>query len=467
MEFVFNPFVLNTYDDVKPYLDDLVAREVKTKEETEQWIKDYDNLNANISENYHRRYVKHTCDTTNEELKNSYNFFITEIAPKLAEIEDKLNKKIITLPGIEELEKEHEGYEIWLRGVRKALEMFREENIPLNTEIAEKSRQFAEISGAMTIEHDGQTLTIQQSAKYLESPDREVRKAVYDKIWARRGEDREKLHTLLNELIVLRDRVAKNAGYDSVVEYKWDVYDRFDYTQQDVFNFHEGVKKYIVPIVADVMNRKREELGLDSLAPYDTDATKPGEEQLRPFHGGDDLLEKSIKVLDRVHPQFGENLRIMKTNNRFDLSSRKGKAPGGYNCPMPISRYPFVFMNAADTHGDIVTFLHESGHAMHSFYSADIPNIFNNYPMELAEVASMSMELLTLDKWDEFYDNKEHLKRAQLDQLQERTLWVLTWISVIDSFQYRMYKNPTHTNDEREAKFAEILSAYQPWVDWT
>lgn len=146
MEFKFDDFTINTYKDIKPYFDDLVNREVKDKTETEQWIKDYDVLNANIAEDYHRRYVKYTCDNTNEELKKAYNYFIIEISPKLQEIDDKLNKKIITLPGISELEKENEAYEIRMRGVRKALEIFREENIPLKTKLAEKERLFGEIS---------------------------------------------------------------------------------------------------------------------------------------------------------------------------------------------------------------------------------------------------------------------------------------------------------------------------------
>ncbi len=257
MEFVFNPFVLNTYEDIKPYLDDLVNREVKTKEETEQWIRDYDALQAHIGENFNRRHVKHTCDTTDEEIKKSYMYFINEIGPKLAEVDDLLNKKIVALPGIEELEKENEAYSIWMRAIRKALEMFREENIPLKTQKAEKERLFGEISGAMSIEHNGQTLTLQQAAKYMESADRAVRKDIYEKMRSRRLAAKDDLNNLLAELIALRVQISKNAGYESFVEYQWDAYDRFDYTQQDVFNFHEGVRLHIVPLVQKIYEEKR------------------------------------------------------------------------------------------------------------------------------------------------------------------------------------------------------------------
>lgn len=292
MQFRFDTFVLNTFDDIKPYLDDLVNREVTTKEETEQWIKDYDVLQAHISENFGWRYIHQTCDTTNEEYKNSYLFFINEISPKLQEIDDILNKKIIQLPSIEELAHANEAYEIWLRGVKKALEMFREENIPLHTELSTKQKEYDTITGAMSIEHDGKTLTMQQAKKYLELPDREVRKAVYEKLVARRLIDADKLDSLLTELIRLRNTIALNAGYPSFIEYTRDSYRRFDYTQEDVLAFHKGVKEFMVPLVHDIFEKKRQKLQLDTIKPYDEEATEEGLTPLKPFKDGAELLEK-------------------------------------------------------------------------------------------------------------------------------------------------------------------------------
>ena len=323
MSFSFNTFVINTYDDVKPYLDDLVGREVNTKEEAVLWIDDLSKLNGQIQENFNRRHVRHTCDTENEEVKKSYNFFITDISPKLQEIDDVLNKRIITLPGIGELEEENEAYAIRLRGVRKALEMFREENIPLKTEMAEKERLYGEIAGAMTIEYDGQTLTLQQAGKYLESPEIAIRQEVYEKIQNRRIQDAEKLDNLLTELIQLRDTIAKNTGYPSYVEYQWDNYNRFDYTQQDVFNFHEGVKEHIVPLLQKIYDEKKAKLGLDSLKPFDLNASASDEKALRPFESGEELLEKGIACMGDVYSEFATHLRDMEAKKRFDLSSRK------------------------------------------------------------------------------------------------------------------------------------------------
>lgn len=322
----------------------------------------------------------------------------------------------------------------------------------------------------MTIEHEGKTLTMQQAKKYLESPDRAERKIVYEKIRARRKADEEKLNNLLSELIQLRNQVARNAGYESFVEYQWDRRGRFDYTQDDVFSFHRGVKEHVVPIVTKINEQKKAKLGLDRLQPYDVEVDSSGEASLNPFTTGEELLTKATEVVGKVSPAFGKNIDIMKAHGRFDLDSRPGKAPGGYNYPMATSGYPFVFMNAAGTNQDVITFVHEAGHAMHCFCTEeqDIPlAVFRNeYPMEMAEVASMSMELMSMYHRDIFYTDPKDLKRAQQEEI-ERSIDILPWVSIIDSFQYWLYKNPDHTAEQRGEKFALLLEEYQPDIDWS
>jgi oligoendopeptidase F len=467
MDFTFTNYSFETFEQLKPYFDELLARDLQTLEDTKQWIKDYDMLSATIQENVNRRYVKQSCDTTDESAKKKYLDFVTLIGPKLQEMDDVMNKKIVQLPFIQELKQSDEAYKIWLASIEKALEMFREENIPLTTTISEKANTYGDISGAMNIEIDWQTLTLQQATKLVDTPNRDTRKSVYDKIWGRRLEDKDTLDNLLTELITMRNQVAINAGYDSFVEYQWDNYNRFDYTQQDVFNFHAWVKEYIVPIVTMFNEETKKKLWLETLTPYDLWAPTQDERLLRPFTTWDELLEKTIACMHDVYPQFAENLRTMKSMWRFDLDSRSGKSPGGYNSSMPISGYSFIFMNAAWLHRDVETLVHEAWHAMHSVYSSNVSlYCFNNYPMEIAEVASMSMELVTMDWWKHFYSNAEDLKKAQIEQV-EWSLATLCRVATIDSFQYWLYKNPTHTIAERDAKFASLINEYQPWIDYS
>jgi oligoendopeptidase F len=161
-------------------------------------------------------------------------------------------------------------------------------------------------------------------------------------------------------------------------------------------------------------------------------------------------------------------LRKMKELGHLDLESRKGKAPGGYNCPLAESGAPFIFMNAAGQMHDVTTMVHEGGHAIHSFLSHRLSlSAFKEYPMEIAEVASMAMELFSMNFWHVFFNNEEDLKRAKEHQL-ERTITIFPWIATIDKFQHWVYENPTHTLEQRTEKWMEILNEFSTnTVDFT
>ncbi len=467
MDYSFKNFELHTYEDIKVYFDELLSREVKTKEGTLEWIKDYENLSANIQEDSNRRYVHNSCDTTNEEYKEAYMYFINEISPKLQEVSDVINKKLIALPYLAEIAQENEAYEIYMRSIQKDLEMFREENISLNTELAETDTEYWEIAWAMMIEYQGKTLTLQQAAVYLEQNDENIRKEVYEKIRDRRLQDSEKLDNLLTKQIALRNQIAQNAWYPSFVEYQRDARNRFDYTQQEVFDFHAGVKEYIVPLVQKIFDEKKKALQVDSLQPYNIAAPESDLPPLKPYGSAEEFLKKSITTVAAVDPEFGENLELMKQAGRFDLDSREWKRPWGYNCPMPVTLWPFIFMNSAGTQKDVEIFVHEAWHAMHSFCMKDISlPWFRQYPIEIAEVASMSMEFLTMKYWNIFYNNSIDVQRAQKWQI-DWSIEVLPWVSIVDMFQYWLYKNPTHTVKERDEKFSALLKEYHPWIDYS
>ncbi len=459
-------FVMNSYDDVKPYFDELLAREVTTKEETQTRLSDSDQLSAHISEDENRRYVRNSCDTKNEEHKQSYITYITEIAPKLHEVSDLLNKKIISLPWLDEIAQENTGYAILLKSIKQAIAMYREENIPLGVELSETERLYGEITGAMMVEHDGKNLTLQQAGIHLQSTDRELRKDLYEKIWSRRAQDAVKIDELFSKQLALRNTIAKNAGYESFVEYQWDNFDRFDYTQEQVFAFHEWVKKYIVPLAQKIYEYQKQRLGVETLKPYDLSATVVWEPELKPFKTGEELLEKWILAIGQLSASFSQKIETMRTGWFFDVNSREGKQWWGYQTYLPVSKSPFIFMNAVGLQRDVETLVHEAGHAIHSFLSDHLPLSIKHPPSEVCEVASMSMELLTMDTRSLFYQDPTHLKKAK-EQTLSGVIETLPWISVIDSFQYRAYKNPTHSIQQRDEKMQELLATYQPWIDFS
>jgi oligoendopeptidase F len=381
------------------------------------------------------------------------------IQPNIQPYADTLNKKLISSPLLNDLNKD--TYFTYIRNVKKSIELFKDENIPLQAECAVLQQQYGQITGAMTVEVNGEQYTLQQAAKFLENSDRKIRESVYHKIQQRRLQDKESLNNLFDKLIGIRNTESNNAGFKNYRDYRFKELGRFDYTHEDCMQFHEAVKLHILPLVNEIYKRKKEKLGLETLKPWDLEAEPADIKPLHPFKSGDELLEKSIDCFNKLNPFFGDCLSKMRELKHLDLESRKGKAPGGYNCPLAESGAPFIFMNAAGQMHDVTTMVHEGGHAVHSFLAHHLKlSGFKEYPMEIAEVASMSMELFSMDYWDSFFENETDLQRAKEHQL-ERVITIFPWIAVIDKFQHWLYLNPNHTHEERQQNWLNILEEFK------
>lgn len=456
--FLPKDFTITNWETLEPYFKTLVDTKIESKNELEQWMQNLSELEAAVNEDACWRQIKMTCDTENKALEENFNFFCMEIQPKIQPYSDTLNKKLIASEFVKELDQDL--YYTYLRSTKKSIDLFRAENIPLQAEIAVQQQQFGQITGAMQVEINGETFTLQQAAKFLENEDRAVRENAYRKIQARRLEDKENLNTLFDALLTLRNKEATNAGFENYRDYRFEELGRFDYTKEDCYKFQDAVKLHVLPLVNEIYKKKKEKLGVDTLRPWDLDAEPIGTKPLRPFTTGEDLLQKSITCFTELSPFFGQCLQRMKEMQHLDLESRKGKAPGGYNCPLAESGAPFIFMNAAGQMHDVTTMVHEGGHAVHSFLAHPLKlNGFKEYPMEIAEVASMAMELFSMDYWDAFFNNEEDLVRAKEHQL-ERVITIFPWIAIIDKFQHWIYENPTHTKEQRTATWVSILKEF-------
>lgn len=457
-QFLPDSFSVTTWEALEPYFKNLLERKINSREELEQWLKDSSELEAVVSEDACWRQIRMTCDTENKSLEEAFVFFVTQIQPKIQPYADKLNRKLIESPYTKELDPSK--FFTYLRSVKKSIELFRKENIPLQSELSVLGQQFGVISGKMTVEVDGKEYTLQQAAKFLESPDRAKREEVYRKINERRLQDKDALDDLYTKLIQKRHQVALNAGFENYRDYKFKELGRFDYNKEDCFQFHRAVKEHVLPLVNEIYERKRVKLGLDSLRPWDTEAEPEGIQPLRPFTNGAELLDKTIRCFEKLNPFFADCLRKMNEMKRFDLDSRKGKAPGGYNCPLAETGAPFIFMNAAGQMSDVTTMVHEGGHAVHSFLAHPLElSSFKEYPMEIAEVASMAMELFSMEYWNVFFDNADDLRRAKEHQL-ERVITIFPWIATIDKFQHWIYENPGHSLAERAEQWFQILNEF-------
>lgn len=457
-QFLPADFTVTDWNSLEPYFKGLLERAIDSYNDLEQWLKDMSELEAVVSEDACWRQIKMTCDTENKSLEEAFVFFVTNLQPHIQLYGDKLNRKLVECPYTEQLDKQK--YFTYLRGVKKNIELFREENIPIQADLSVLQQQYGVISGKMTVEVNGQEYTLQQAAKMLESPDRSLRETVYRKVNDRRIQDKEALNGLFTQLIEKRNLVAKNAGFENYRDYKFRELGRFDYTKEDCYQFHEAVKQHVLPLVNAIYSGKKERLAIDPFKPWDLEAQPAGILPLTPFKTGQELLEKSISCFQEVRPFFADCLRKMNEMKRFDLDSRKGKAPGGYNCPLAETGAPFIFMNAAGQMSDVTTMVHEGGHAVHSFLAHPLElSSFKEYPMEIAEVASMAMELFSMDAWSIFFDNEEDLRRAKEHQL-ERVITIFPWIATIDKFQHWVYENPNHSEEERATRWMEILNEF-------
>ena len=446
------------WDTLEPILNELLEREIQNVQELEQWLRDKSELEAALEEDFAWRYIKMSCDTTDESLVKDFQYFATEIEPKISPIANKLNQKFNDSPFIDELD--HDKYFVFIRAIKKAIELYRDENVALLTNLQVAQQKYQSITGSMSVVINGQEYTLEQAANFVKDISRQVRQEAWETIQQRRLLDKDELNILFDELIAMRHQVALNAGFENYRDYMFQAMGRFDYTPQDCYHFHEAIEKQIVPVLREQAEKRAELLGLDELKPWDMEVSTTGKPALKPFKNGEELIDKSIDCFNAINPKLGHLLAIMKANNLFDVESRKGKAPGGYNYPLAETGAPFIFMNSANSLRDLTTMVHEGGHAIHTFLTANLElNDFKHCPSEVAELASMSMELISMDNWHLYFDNEEDLIRAKKEQLAD-VLKTLPWVAVIDQFQHWIYTNPGHNAADREEAFKQIYTRF-------
>lgn len=458
-------FIVQSWDGIKPFADDILNREINSKEDLEKFLLDSSEFEKIIGEDYRWRHVKTSVDTTDEEAKKRLEDYIMNLSPELHTFYFELSKKIIDSPFAQNLEEE---YSIFIRATKKEVEIFRPENIEISQKEDLLANEYDSITGTMTIKLQDKEYSISQAHAFLKSNDRNLRQEVFEKTVARESQDHAALDQLLDKLVVLRNQKASNAGYKNFRDYQFDALGRFDYSADDCKSFHEAIASSVIPILEDFDQKRKKSLGYDVLKPWDLDVDEDNKPPLKPFNSIEEFVDKTIKCLNSVDPYFGSRLDIMKHMNYLDLDARMGKANGGYNMTMPEMGVPFVFMNANLSETDIRVMTHEMGHAVHTFLAHPLKlNSFKSYPSEIAELASMSMELFCMDNWDVFYENEEERNAAKRRHLKG-IFKTFSGVSVVDSLQHWMYENPSHTAAERAAKYTSLSKRFSSSaVDWT
>jgi oligoendopeptidase F len=457
---------LGDWPQIAPLFDQLENRSAhcKTAADLERWLLDWSELNAALDEESSRRYIAMTCHTDSPDAEKAYLHFVEHVEPQLKPRQFALEKIYVAHPLRNQLSPER--YKVFDRDVKNHVELFRPENVPLETGDAKLSQQYQKLSGALTVNFRGEEKTLVQMGRYLEEPDRALRQEAWESVAKRRLQEAEKFDGIFDQMLKLRTQIARNAGFGNYRDYAFPRNGRFDYTPADCEKFHEAVEQHLVPVVRELQLQRRSDLKLDQLRPWDQSVDPLNRPPLKPFARVDEMVSRTQKIFDRLDGGLAGGFRQMQELHLLDLDNRKGKAPGGYQDTLNEARLPFIFMNAVGVQRDVETILHEAGHAFHALAARDEDlRSYRHAPIEFCEVASMSMELLGNEFIEEFYSAAD-ANRARRVHL-EGVVGVFPWIATVDAFQHWIYTRPDHTRAERAAAWLKLMDRFGGDVDWS
>ncbi|MEM9820788.1 MAG: M3 family oligoendopeptidase [Bacteroidota bacterium] len=459
-------FRITVWSKLKPYFVDLLKRNINSKEALQNWLTDRSELNAAIEEEVNQRYILLSKDVNNEQAASTYNYLVQEVMPAIALMDQKLDKRLLGSPFCEHLAADQ--YFIHLRAIRNRVHLYREENLDLLAQIKVKTQTYGRVFGQTLIHYQGEEQTIGYMRKLLENPQRSIRKEAYLTICEQLSKKSETMESLFDELLQLRQQVAENAGFANYRDFRFRELERFDYSPDDCKRFHLAVQTEVLPFCSDVNQERKRKLRLEQLRPWDLQMNMGSPRRMSPFDNEEDLLEKAKACLAKIHPSFANYIQRLQNKGHLDLMARKGKRPGGFTVPLPRTKTPYLFMSASCSKKDIRTFFHESGHSIHFFLMHSLQLDSARKPtLEVAEMAAMALELLSMDYWGTFYDDPTDLRFAKINQL-EKILHTLPWVATVDRFQHWLYENPQHTRAERSQYWTSLMQQYQsPVVEWT
>ncbi|ENQ3077038.1 M3 family oligoendopeptidase [Bacillus cereus] len=458
-------FVINDLETLQKQFVDLLETGIQCSEELENWLKRQSRLLDEVEEELKQHYIQFQCNTDNQQAKETFDFDQKHVQPLVKRYKSLLDNKYYESPL--RLQLDPDFYGLLNKKVENAIHLFNARNIDLEIAEDELVTKYFEITGNLTVMWEGEEKSLSDMQVYLQNPERTVRQNAMTLIQESMLSVEEDLQIIMDQLIALRHQKAQNVGLQNYCDYMFKKYERFDYTAADCLELAEVMRQYVVPLQKKLQEKQQKILGLHTFRPWDIRAVPINEQPLQPVQNVDELVKGTFHILENVDSRFSALLHDMKEKNLLDLESRKGKAPGGFCEFLPTSKQSFIFMNCCNTQDDVVVLLHEMGHCVHNELMKDIElGPYRNIPMESAELASMTMELLTMEYWNTFYPSGEDFKRAKREQLR-LIIQYLPIITVVDQFQHWMYENPNHTHAERKEKFKELARTYDSnFVNW-
>ena len=433
-------------EDLAPHFTQLQETTIWSVDELITFINQRAVLDMRIQEDYARRSINARRFTDDKKILAELDKFHEQIEPDIKKADNILNTKIIKSWFIGQLP---DSYQHYGKQLQRSADTFHTENIDIETTIERLGNEYMAGQGKQTIEHNNKTLTMQQAATYLEQNDRTIRKTVFDKIVDVRKQHAERSDQLFDEMMQHRQTIANNLWFDNFRDVKYHR-TRIAYTADNAKQLHESIAQHCTPLLIQLHDKKAKVAWIETLTPYDLSFDEYGRNPLPKATSADDIINKTIHCLNQVDGSFGTIIEDMRQKDNLDLGSRKGKWPGWFMCNLPVSQSAFIFSNGDFTFRDLQTMLHEAGHAIHSYLLFEsVPNFYmTNYDYEVAEVSSMSMELMGMSWFDKFLtpeQEKQAHHKTRVDIIE-----ALCRIGLVDSFQHRMYENHQATIQDRK-----------------
>ncbi|PFN27767.1 M3 family oligoendopeptidase [Bacillus cereus] len=448
--------------ELEKALSTLLNKVISSKQDLENWLKEQSTLIWEIEEQLRSHYIAFQCNTDNIEIKDTFEHDQQFVKPLLKRYQNLFDNKYLESPFRMELDSK--AYSLLDKKIKNAQTLFCEKNIDLEVNEDKLVTAYFEITGSLTALWDGEEKTITELQSYLQDPNRDIRKKAKTIISEKFLSVEKELQSILNRLIEIRHQKAKNIQVDNYRDYMFKKYERFDYTAEDCYELAESIRKYVVPLKDKILQEKKVKLQVDTLRPWDVTAVAPDQKILKPITNENDLIEKSTRTFNKLDIEFTTLLNRMHEHDCFDLISRKGKAAGGFCEYLPASQLSFIFMNLNYTQDDIITFIHEMGHSIHNECVKSLElRQYIEIPAETAELASMTMELFSIDYWDTFYTDKKDLNQAKINYFKD-VISYLPGMLIVDQFQHWLYENPSHTSEERNEKYLQLQKTYQSSV---
>lgn len=443
-------------------LSTLLNKIISSKLDLENWLKEQSKVIWDIEEQLRSHYIAFQCNTDDEEIKDTFEHDQQFVKPLLKRYQNLLDNKYLESPFRMELDSN--VYGLLDTKIKNAQKLFCEENIELEIQEDKLVTEYFEITGGLSGIWDGEEKTITELQSYLQDSNRDTRKKAKTIISEQFLSVEKELQNILNQLIKIRHQKAKNIQLENYRDYMFKKYERFDYSAIDCYELAESIRKYVVPLKDKILLEQKDKLQVDTLRPWDVSAVTPDQKVLKPITNENDLIEKSTHIFNKLDVEFSALLNRMYKHNCLDLTSRKGKAAGGFCEYLPASQLSYIFMNLNYTQDDIVTFIHEMGHSIHNELIKPLKlRQYIEIPSETAELASMTMELFSLNYWDTFYTDKKDLKQAKINFFKD-VISYLPIMLIVDQFQHWLYENPSHTSEERNEKYLQLQKYYQSSV---